>query len=87
MEPRSPSPGRDSVGVVLADVGLEAGVSARVSSDSSDVVEVGVVTPGLVNSTSDSASESESSRNFSLMVSEAFGGILWSARLTKFQLL
>ena len=87
MEPRSPSPGRDGVGVVLVDVGLEAGVSARVSLDSSDVVEVGVVIPDLVNSTSDSASESESSGNFSLMVSEAFGGTLWSARLTKFQLL
>ena len=73
MESKSPSPGKDWVGVVNVEE------STRVPSDSSDVVGYGNVWVDL-NSISDSDSESESCGKVLLCVSDCLG--FWSARLT-----
>ena len=73
VEPKSPSPDKDWVGVEDVEV------STRVPSDSSDVVVSADVWVDL-NSISDSESESESCGKVLLCVSGCLG--LWSARLT-----
>ena len=73
MESKSPSPGKDWVGVVDEEE------STRIPSDSSDVEVSGDVQADL-NSTSDSESESGSCGKVLLCVSDCLG--LWSTRLT-----
>ena len=73
MEPKSPSPDKEGVGVVNEEV------STTVPSDSSYVVVSGKIWVDL-NSISDSESESESCGKVLLCVSEGFG--FWSAGLT-----
>ena len=73
MESKSPSPGKDWVGVVDEEE------STRVPSDSSDVVSSGEKWEDL-NSISDLESESESCGKVLLCVSGCFG--FWSASLT-----
>ena len=73
MESKSPSPGKDWVGVV------DEGESTRVPSDSSDVVSSDEKWKD-VNSISVSESESESCGKVLLCVSGCFG--FWSASLT-----